>query len=237
MDAIDMQAPMDAQDRLDAATELAADGRFEEALTEFQWFHDHALAENPALYGVRLSYALGAWVDLGTEYPPALAALQAVRSRDAALLLAGKGNRELFHDVVAIDEELGERARTHAFCLELEQAEPTLMLSCAAIALSAVIAAGDYALAERLLPDPEDTIRERSRFLMKLFTRWRRQYARTMYIPSQVDIYANDVRQVLNVLAQRGRGAEAARLRKLAVDVIPATTVRRAVRAALLTRA
>jgi hypothetical protein len=230
-----MDAPdMDAHARLDAATELAADGRFDEALREFQWFHGHALEVTPSLYGVRLSYALGAWVDLGAAYPPALEALQAVRERDAALLLAGKGNRGLFHDVVAIDDELGESARTHALCVALEQAEPALMLECAGIALPAVIAAGDHALAERLLPEPEETIRERSRFLNRVFARFRRQYGRTMYIPSQIELYASDVRQVSGVLEQRGRQAEAARLRKLAVDLIPATTVRRAVRAALL---
>ncbi len=224
---------MNARERLDVASELAGEGQYEEALREFQWFHDHALDEDPSLYGVRLSYALYAWVELGAEYLPALAALEAVRERDAALLLAGKGKRRLFHDVVAIDEELGKAEDTHALCVALERADPALLLACADIALPAIVAAGDYALAERLLPQPEDTIRERSRFLMKAFSRWRRQHARTMYIPSQIDIYANDVRQVLGVLEQRGRHAEVARLRKLAVDLIPATTVRRAVRAAL----
>ena len=227
---------MDAHARLDFASELAGEGRYQEALREFQWFHDHALDESPSLYGVRLSYALAAWIDLGHDYPPALDALEAVRERDAARLLKGEGKRELLHDVVAIDEELGQAARTHALCIALEKADPALLVSGASIVLPAVIAAGDYALAERLLPEPEDSIRERSRFLMKAFSRWRRQHGRTMYIPSQIDIYANDVRQVLGVLEQRGRHLEAARLRKLAVDLIPATTVRRAVRAALLPR-
>ena len=225
---------VDAQARLDAASELAVDGQYEEALREFQWFHDHALEHDPSLYGVRLSYALYAWIELGDAYPPALAALEAVRERDAARLLAGQGKRELLHDVVAIDEELGKGAETHALCVALEKADPALLTSCADIALPAIIAAGDYALAERLMPEPEDIIRDRSRFLLKAFSRWRRQHARTMYIPSQIDIYANDVRQVLEVLEQRGRHAEVARLRALAVDLIPATTVRRAVRAALL---
>ena len=224
---------MDAQARLDAASELAGDGQYEAALREFQWFHDHALEHDPSLYGVRLSYALYAWADLGQDYPPALDALEAVRQRDMALLLAGQGKRGLFHDVVAINDELGKSEETHALCVALERADPALLLACADIALPAIIAAGDYALAERLLPAPEDTIRERSRFLMKAFSRWRRQHGRTMYIPAQIDIYANDVRQVLAVLAQRGRQLEAARLRRLAVDLIPATTVRRAVRAAL----
>ena len=227
---------MDPQERLHAALEMANEGRYDEALREFAWFHDHALAEQPSLYGVRLSYALGAWAELGADYPPAREALERVRERDAALLLAGKGTRELFHDVVAIDDELGKAGDTHALCVSLEKADPDLLVSCASMALPAIIAAGDYALAERVLPAPGETIRERSRFLVKVFERWRRQYARTMYIPSQIDIYANDVRQVLTVLEQRGRHAEAARLRALAVDLIPATTLRRAVRAALLPR-
>ncbi|UVW29660.1 hypothetical protein [Massilia sp. H6] len=223
----------DALDRLDAASELAGDGQFDAALRELQWFHEQALEHDPSLYGVRLSYALHAWVDLGADYQPALDALLATRERDAALLLAGKGKRGLFHDVVAIDEELGQGADTHVLCVALERTDPVLLAACADIALPAIIAAGDYALAERLLPDPGATIGQRSRSLMKTFSRWRRQHARTMFIGSQIGIYAADVRQVLEVLVQRGRHAEAARLRRLAVELIPATTVRRAVRAAL----
>lgn len=226
---------MDAWARYLAAGALAREGRHAEALREFQWFHEHALAEKPALAGVRLSYALGAWADLGKVYPPARAALEAVRDRDTAVLLAGKGDRKLFIDAEAIYEALGEEHRTHGLFVELERIDPELARSCAGVALPAIIAARDYALAERLLPDPEHVLRRGAAILNADFSgRRRMRFMRAPYLATCINMYVDRVREVLTVLEGRGRTQEAARLRRLAADLIPATTIRRAVRAALL---
>lgn len=84
---------MNAKERYKNAHEAARDGRYEEALREHIWFHDHALAKQPSLYGVRLSYALADWVDFGKVYPPALAALQAVRDAKTVKLQNVDGDR------------------------------------------------------------------------------------------------------------------------------------------------
>lgn len=226
---------MDAWARYHAAGELARAGRHEEALREFQWFHEHALEQMPSLAGVRLSYALSAWADLGAAYPPARAALEAVRERDTARLLAGKGDRHLFIDINAIHRALDEPRRTHDLFIELEKIDPELARSCASVALPAIIAAGDHALAERLLPEPGRVVHQGARILNADFGGRRRMaYMRAPYIASSINMYVDRVREVLTVLEARGRMQEAARLRKLAADLIPATTIRRAVRAALL---
>lgn len=226
---------MDAWARYHAAGALAREGRHEEALREFQWFHEHALAENPSLAGVRLSYALSRWAELGKAYPPARAALEAVRDRDTAVLLAGKGDRKLFMDIEAIYDTLGEKQRTHGLFVELEKIDPELAQSCASLALPAIITAGDYALAERLLPDPERVLRRGAAILNADFSgRRRMRFMRAPYLATGINIYVDRVREVLTVLEGRGRMQEAARLRRLAADLIPATTIRRAVRAALL---
>jgi len=41
--------------------DLAHQGKNEEALERFLWFHDHALEHDPAMHGVRLPYALSSW--------------------------------------------------------------------------------------------------------------------------------------------------------------------------------
>jgi len=226
---------VDAWARYHAAGALAREGRHAEALREFQWFHEHALAENPSLAGVRLSYALSRWADLGKVYPPARAALEAVRDRDTAVLLAGKGDRKLFMDIEAIYDALGEKQRTHALFVELEKIDPELARSCAGVALPAIITAGDYALAERLLPDPERVVRRGAAILNADFSgRRRMRFMRAPYLATCINMYVDRVREVLTVLEGRGRTHEAARLRRLAADLIPATTIRRAVRDALL---
>ena len=45
---------MDVRERYQQAQEAARDGRHEEALREYLWFHEHALEHEPAMYEVRL---------------------------------------------------------------------------------------------------------------------------------------------------------------------------------------
>lgn len=226
---------MDAGARLAAARLAANEGRHEEALREYQWFHAHALDESRSWYGVRLSYALIEWADLGRQYAPARQALEELRGHKTALLLAGQGDRQLFHEVEAIHDALGERGHTHRLFVELEKLAPELAKSCADHALTAIIEAGDFALAERLLPEPERVVRRQARLLNEGFAdRRSRRFTRAPLVATHINICADKVREVLTVLESRGRMQEAARLRKLAADLIPATTIRRAVRAALL---
>src|SRR5213078_5135076 len=85
--------------RLKQAVAASRAGRYEEALRGYIWFHEHALEHDRAFYGVRLSFALAYWMELALAYPPALAALQAVRDQKIELLRTGRGDREAFHDV------------------------------------------------------------------------------------------------------------------------------------------
>ncbi len=62
--------------------EAAADadaGRYEIALAKQIWYHENALKLQPGHTGVRLSFALSNWLELGEKYPPALEKLIAIR--------------------------------------------------------------------------------------------------------------------------------------------------------------
>ena len=63
-------------------------GRFADALTKHVWFHENALKYVPSLSGVRLSFALTYWMELGAVYPAALRKLK--RIRDDAERRAGE---------------------------------------------------------------------------------------------------------------------------------------------------
>jgi len=99
--------------------------------------------------------------------------------------------------------------------------------------LPQVIAAGDAELAERLMPHPDETIRQHADYLMDAFRERRKRFTGAPSIPAEIHNYVQDVNAVLGVFAARGRHAEVRRLRQLAADAIPATTLRRAVRASL----
>ena len=221
-------------ERLVTARELADQGQYDAALDELVWFHEHALEQDPSLYGVRRSYALADWTVLAEVHPPAAAALEAVRERNAALLLAGQGSRDNLLDVVSIDHALDQPVRTRDLFLQLEGVAPALAASCIRVVLPQVIAAGDAELAERLMPNPDETIRQHADYLMDAFRERRKRFTSAPRIPAEIHNYVQDVTAVLSVFAARGRQADVRRLRQLAVDAIPATTLRREVRASLV---
>ena len=224
----------DAIERLVTARELADQGQYDAALQELVWFHEHALEQDPSLAGVRRSHALADWAVLAEAYPPAATALAAVRERHAAALLAGTGTREHFLDAVSIDHALDQPARARDLFVALEGVAPAMAASLGRVVLPHVIAAGDAELAERLMPNPDDTIRQHADYLMDAFRERRKRFSSAPSIPAEIHNYVQDVNAVLAVFAARGRQADVRRLRQLAIDAIPATTLRREVRASLV---
>jgi len=57
---------------LNETNKMVKKGQYKEALQRFIWFNEHALEYDESMTGVRLSFALGYWKELGDIYPPAL---------------------------------------------------------------------------------------------------------------------------------------------------------------------
>ena len=108
------------------AKRFANEGLYDKALECHLWFHEHALEYEPAFYGVRLSFALSSWLELGKKYPPALTALMAVRDRSSTKLYHGDPCDDLFHDVVALNNILGADDATFTMFEYFEKIDPTL---------------------------------------------------------------------------------------------------------------
>ncbi len=145
---------MNPQERLQNAFTAAREGRHEEALREYIWFHDHALELEPALYGVRLSFALAYWVELAQEYPAARIALVAIRDRKSQLLLSDQRNRETFRDVASINHYLQDDALTAQVFASLDRADTTFAHQCAEDALPALVDSKRFELARRYMAPP-----------------------------------------------------------------------------------
>jgi hypothetical protein len=200
---------MDPGDILQRGRTNASEGRHEQALADYLWFHKNALKHKRAYYGVRLSFALGYWKELSDVYPPAAAAMKAVRDETAAALLKAGGNtRTLFHDVVAIDHELGRSPETYRLFLSLMKKNPDQAKKCADLALPSIIEAGDYQLAKKFLLHPEDYLLYKSERLNESLGRKDLPRRRALAeLDAFVHIYCKDVKLLLRVLEGVGEKA------------------------------
>lgn len=230
---------MTADERLEAARQATREGRYQEALDGLVWFHHHALEEDRALAAVRLSYALFYWLDLAKVYPPAMQALEDLREQKAQALLRGDGDRELFHDVTSIDQRLGHNRATYELYLALAERMPELAASGARLALPAIAAVGDYALADQVRGEPLTRIRNAAEGL-RTRIRWtkhnRRSYGKAPARWAIIKGYVRDVRLQVEISAGVGRHDEARKLAALALALIADPPLRAEVRTALARR-
>ena len=227
---------MNANERLNAAKTSAREGRFAEALSEYIWFHEHALEEEPSLRGVRLSFALGYWMELAGQYPPARAALQSIRDEKTRRLKNGAEDYELFNDVTAINRDLcNEEATYDLFCL-INSKNPAFAARCARVATPALVKAYDFKLARSFIPDPKQAIKQ-------LASRFNRGIERANSFSSpekqaditnvEVRIYTEDVKLLIQIVGEAGEWEQADALAEHAITLAGSSEVQDAVRAAL----
>ena len=144
----------DMQKYLTDTQDLVRQGKHREALDRFLWFHDHALEHEPAMAGVRLSFALSSWKQLGDVYPPALTAMKKTRDDKTALLEDRKGNCILFHDVMSLNRTLGDDNKTVDLFRKLDEKQKDLAVQCWVSAKKAIINAKAYDLVRKYIGNP-----------------------------------------------------------------------------------
>ena len=219
---------LDPRARLTAGQIAAREGRYKDALREYAWFHDHALEHQQSLYGVRLSFALWYWTELAKEYPEARKKLVEIRDRKTAILAAGTGDRELFHDVKAINQALGEEEKTYELFTTMLETAPLLAPACANLAIEAIVKAGDFSLAERYSDSPEDALIRWSERLNEDaadLTGDRRRKAATL--EAYIHIYCDRVGNTIAILQGLGRSEDAMLCREWAEVLVESPPVRR----------
>ena len=86
--------------------------RYDVALNKHIWLHNNALKYDPGFYGVRLSFALGDWLELSKVYPRALRELREIRDQARNNVKNGRNALDFFHDFQAINLVLQERDQT-----------------------------------------------------------------------------------------------------------------------------
>ncbi len=134
--------------------------RYEDALAKHLWFYREALRYRPSLYGVRLSFALGYWVELGGVYPPAMRELEKIRDETGQRILNGKTNslRDLFRDFQGINRALQTETETADLFIRLDRDCPDQAEQVFDVALAALLKSKEYKLCGKYLK-PMDMIR------------------------------------------------------------------------------
>lgn len=144
-----------AHERLGQARRAAKDGRFEEALAGYEWFHEHALDGClGSLYGVRLSFALSYWRELGDAYPPAKLALRLCYEAKIKTLMESSGCRDLLDDVISMKDYIEGDDLTYPVVLSLNERHPALLRECWHSVAPLLVAHQNFELAEVVYGDP-----------------------------------------------------------------------------------
>jgi hypothetical protein len=227
---------VDPRERLEKGRAAALAGHYSEALHEYIWFHNNALKYDPALYGVRLSYALHDWAELGEVYPKALDALKEVRARKTEQLLSGKKETRarrisrlatgkhafnLFHDVVAINDRLNDQKWTCALFRKLDRVNPEFAKTCAFPAFDALIACKEFSLAYRYCDDTEDALLRFSDDLNERIANMDKQRnTRAPILDAYTRIYCRDITTRAKILTGVGKTLEASALMQWAEALV-----------------
>lgn len=221
------------QEVLERAWKAHSEGAFDSALADYIWLFDSSAADADSA-SLRLSYILSAWAKLAEEHLPARHALVELRDRDSRRLLAQAGDANaavLFNDIRAINDKLGDLQNTwHLF----QQLPEALAAQCARSALRSLMVCGDYALARRHFPHPEQhlaqaaaLLNERRAGLNVLTT------AGMSALLAEVYNYVTELALVLDLLAGCGDTAAAEAARAQAVTLVQSPEARACVQAEL----
>jgi hypothetical protein len=140
---------------LQEAKDLMNQGRYEEVLQRHIWYHNHALEFDQGQTGVRLSFALTDWEELGRRYPKAKEALIEIRDNKTRELAEGRGYSELFQEVAAINHELQNDDATYTLFKTLREKDPKLAQQCYFYVESLLVSKGEYQLCLDYMGNPQ----------------------------------------------------------------------------------
>lgn len=144
----EMSGHQDMEVYLEDTEALVEAGDYAEALERYQWFNEHALSIDPEIH----TYSgILSWWELGKEYPEALEVFIKERDRLTEKLSVGKGDSDLFFDVLIMNQQLAEESKTAELFIVLDKQHPQLAEDCGRIAISNLIEFKHHELARKYM--------------------------------------------------------------------------------------
>ena len=217
---------------LQEARNDAENGQYEDALAKHVWFHRNALTYRRALYGVRLSYALNDWYDLGKKYPPALNKLREFRNQASRDVKIGDNVRESFHDFKSINRALGEEILTKDLFIWLDTHDVVSAKRVFDIAQPALVKEKEYSLCGKYI-DSHGSFKQSMRILQAY-----RNFARDPTFgpdPTEIGnkIFTNRVTTLIALMVINNRKAGAQKIAKEAIKKLKIDTFKNELKEAL----
>jgi len=151
---------IDPAEVLAEAERLKDAGDFESALQRHLWIHHESLGVCPAFRGVRLSFALMYWRELGEVFPPALVAMRRVRDENLAAIQSGDSVGQNYLDALALNRELGDHSQNVEMLETLEVADPPRAEKLFPFLFDSLVSAKAWKTARRFIPDPHVKLTE-----------------------------------------------------------------------------
>ncbi len=238
---------------LNSAKSLTDEGSYPEALQHYLWYFEHS-RNDAGQKGVRLSFALSDWIELGRRYPKARQALIEIRDADARQFSDGGGYQDLFQEVSGINQYLNESAATMALFKTIEQHDPQLAKQCYPFVQDRLVQEGEYDKCLGYLGDPqaafdqirtsrermknwEDQLasrREQEKQRFQAMAKTNPAFAHIPVLPEPPPFADNNfvgqTRQLIEILVGAGHPADAARIQAEAVAVLDDARLKSAVR-------
>jgi len=196
--------------------------RYEDALAKLLWFHENALKYDDSQRGVRLSFALSEWYDLGADYAPALASFEEVRAaaRKSALESAhSKHIQSSFIDFAAMSKKLRRENDTVELFLELHKQNVDDAKLVYSRAEEALVRAERFDLCDEFLdaePRMEQLI-ELYKLNMKLAKEKEERFGKQLQSFGERR-FRHDAATIVVILAKNGKDDEARELAQKARD-------------------
>lgn len=217
---------------LHSALDDTRSGAYSRALAKFLWYHNHALHHEPSQYGVRLSFALGYWLDLATIYPPAYDALVQTRDEAETTFRDDPSNFELFHDLASLNARLGEGVRTADLFVNVAQKDHATAQPLYHLAEDDLVSAGRYHTCGPFL-DPRRRLAMAAR-CYRIATEHKASRPHGIPIPRVARRhYVKNIATLVALLALNDRGKEAKTAYRAALRVLDDENFRRIMDAAV----
>lgn len=95
------------------------------SLKKYQWFYENSIKIDQSFYGVRLSYCLGEWAELGKVFPPAQVALVKLKNNTLATF-KDTYSKSSFHEYSSISGYLNNSIEVYQEFLIIHKSDKEL---------------------------------------------------------------------------------------------------------------
>lgn len=199
-------------DYLTKVKKMVTDRQYAQALDAYKYYFSESKKES-ALGGVRLSFALSDWAELGKVYLPALDSLIAMSNERKTVLLAGKGNFDIFHEYNSINRYIGRDKETLDTFIAIDKNFPTQAASYYIVAKDIIIAAKRYDLVKRYTDDLIYAF-ESLRFSRESDLKMIRKKPDNFLLEHTNSQFEKNVKELIDVANQIGKQEEAAEINR-----------------------